>query len=238
MSALAHPAVALGIGDVCRRLIGRRWLTLCCGAVVVACPLLAGLWHVGDHRAGASISAATPSSAGAARAPAPNATGPPGAPLLVFGLAVAAADPGRWVGGGRTVGRWTAVGRCSTSADRHRAVMIVGVVLLHLVDRQSAGTAGPRLGGRCPAGRRAAASDRLKGGGCSARWNGCSSSVSAGRTAAAATAVIAAKGIIRFPELTPTSAKVTRHRRADRILPGRQLRQLALHWPDRACALS
>jgi hypothetical protein len=49
MSALAVLLVAVGVGDLCRRLVGLRWLpTVVALAVVVACTLLGALWHLGD----------------------------------------------------------------------------------------------------------------------------------------------------------------------------------------------
>ena len=49
MSALAVLLVAVGVGDICRGFVGRRWLPPVIGlAALVACALLAGLWHLGD----------------------------------------------------------------------------------------------------------------------------------------------------------------------------------------------
>jgi hypothetical protein len=49
VSALAVLLVAVGVGDVSRTVVGKRWLPTVIGlAALVACALLAGLWHLGD----------------------------------------------------------------------------------------------------------------------------------------------------------------------------------------------
>jgi hypothetical protein len=49
MSALSVLLIAVGIGDVCRRLADNRWVApVVAVATVVACALLGGLWHAGD----------------------------------------------------------------------------------------------------------------------------------------------------------------------------------------------
>ncbi len=203
MSALAVFFVAIGIADICRRITDRRWLTLCCGPVAaLVCALLAGLWHTGDLVLVVIGAAAI---VGwvllCARTEVDGAR--PAAALLVFGAAVAVlgalagwASP---VGG--LVSRWLPwVGL--DSVDPTHAVMTAGVVLLQLVTgNQLVRLVLGSVGAVRPAGE-PQPSDRLKGG----RLLGPMErllilGLGLGGQLAAATAVIAAKGIIRFPEL-------------------------------------
>jgi hypothetical protein len=203
MSALAVFFVAIGIADICRRLTGRRWLTLCCGPVVaLVCALLAGLWHVGDLVL-VVISAAAIVGWVLLCARTERDGARPAAPLLVFGAAVvvlgALAGWASPVAG--LVGRWLPwVGL--DSVEPTHAVMTVGVVLLQLVTgNQLVRLVLGSVGAVRPAGE-PQPSDRLKGG----RLLGPMErllilGLGLGGQLAAATAVIAAKGIIRFPEL-------------------------------------
>jgi hypothetical protein len=203
MSALAIFFVAIGITDICRRLTSLRWLPLCCGPVtVLGCALLSGLWHLGDivlmvlsaaAIVGWVLLCARTERGGAGQV----------APLMVFGTTVAVlgglagwASP---VAG--LVGHWLPwVGL--TSVDPTHAVLIAGVVLVQLVTgNQLVRLILGSVGAVRPAGE-PQPSDRLKGG----RLLGPMERLLilglglAGQLAAA-TAVIAAKGIIRFPEL-------------------------------------
>jgi hypothetical protein len=203
MSALAVFFVAIGITDICRRLTQRRWPPLCCGPVaVLCCALLSGLWHIGDIVLMALSAAAI---VGWVLLCARTERGGAGqvAPLMVFGTTVAVlgvlsgwASP---VAG--LVGRWLPwVGL--TSVDPTHAVLVTGVVLVQLVTgNQLVRLILGSVGAVRPAGE-PQPSDRLKGG----RLLGPMERLLilglglAGQLAAA-TAVIAAKGIIRFPEL-------------------------------------
>lgn len=203
MSTLAVFFVAVGIADICRRLTDLQWLTLCCGPLAaLVCALLAGLWHVGDLVLVAIGAAAivgwvllcVHTERDGAR---------PAAPLLVFGGAVgvlgALAGWASPVAG--LVGRWLPwVGL--DGVDPTDAVMTAGVVLLQLVTgNQLVRLILGSVGAVRPAGE-PQPSDRLKGG----RLLGPMErllilGLGLGGQLAAATAVIAAKGIIRFPEL-------------------------------------
>jgi hypothetical protein len=203
MSALALFFIAVGIADICRRLTDRRWLSVACGPVVlILCVLLSGLWHLGDIllalvSAGAVVGwvllCARTERDGARQV----------APLVVFGSAVSFLGALSGLASPVTglVGRWLPwVGL--HSADPTHAALIAGVVLLQLVTgNQLVRLILGSVGAVRPAGQ-PQPSDRLKGG----RLLGPMERLLilglglAGQLAAA-TAVIAAKGIIRFPEL-------------------------------------
>jgi hypothetical protein len=203
MSALALFFIAVGIADICRRLTDPRWLAVACGPVVlILCVPLTGLWHLGDIllalvSAGAVVGwvllCARTERDGARQV----------TPLVVFGSAVLVLGALSGLASPVTglVGRWLPwVGL--HSADPTHATLIAGVVLLQLVTgNQLVRLILGSVGAVRPAGQ-PQPSDRLKGG----RLLGPMErllilGLGLGGQLAAATAVIAAKGIIRFPEL-------------------------------------
>jgi hypothetical protein len=212
MSALAVLLIAIGLADVFRRVTRRAWLPVAIvPAAVLACALLAGLWHRGDIPL--LVIAACGGMAWEVLGARAERTGRrPWAPLIV--LVVAAATVivlSGWASGvAGPVGRWSdwtqlpAVG--AVSADR--LLMVVAVVLLQLVTgNQLVRLVLASVGAVKPAGQ-PQASDRLKGG----RLLGPMERLLilglglAGQLAAA-TAVVAAKSIIRFPEINAQKVK-------------------------------
>jgi hypothetical protein len=208
MSALAVMLIALGIADVSRRLIRRLWLPLVVAPVVVAgTAVLAGLWRLGDV---VLLLIAAAASVGwvllSARA---ERTGEHEvAPLALFGavlvLLIALSGLGSDVGG--LVARWPSWVGIAVGPDR--LLMVIGVVLLQLVTgNQLVRLLLGSVGSIKPAGQ-PQASDRLKGG----RLMGPMERLLilglglAGQLAAA-TAVVAAKSIIRFPEINAQKAR-------------------------------
>jgi hypothetical protein len=203
VSIVAVFLVAVSIADICRKLSGRRWLPLLAGpATVVACAALCGLWHLGDVvlLAWSALVCAAWVHLGA-RA---ERTGTDqGRALTVFGIGTglllvlsgwaspvsgAVAPWLRWVG--------------LDHLDPGRAVMILGVLLLQLVTaNELVRLVLGAVGAIRPAGQ-PQPSDRLKGG----RLLGPMErllilGLGLGGQLGAASAVVAAKGIIRFPEL-------------------------------------
>jgi hypothetical protein len=214
MSALAVLLIAIGLADVCRRVTHRAWLPIAVvPTAVVTCAVLAGLWHRGDIPL--LVIAACAGIAWEVLGARAERTGRrPWVPLIVLGAAAAtlvvlsgwASD----VAG--LVGRWSdwtqlpAVG--AISADR--LFMVVAVVLLQLVTgNQLVRLVLRSVGAVKPAGE-PQASDRLKGG----RLLGPMERLLilglglAGQLAAA-TAVVAAKSIIRFPEINAQKAQAS-----------------------------
>ncbi|TFV59958.1 hypothetical protein E4P42_06175 [Mycobacterium sp. PS03-16] len=212
MSALAVLLVAVGVADMTRRMTQRTWLPVAVvPMVVLACALLGGLWHRGDLPL---LAIATAGGVGwqmlGARA---ERTGErPWAPLLVFGAAAAAVILlsgwasevsgliSRWA-------TWTQLPAVGTLTG-DRLLMVVAVVLLQLVTgNQLVRLVLASVGAVKPAGQ-PQPSDRLKGG----RLLGPMERLLilglglAGQLAMA-TAVVAAKSIIRFPELNAQKAK-------------------------------
>jgi len=208
MSALAVMLIAVGIADVCRRLTDRLWVpAVVAPVVVVGCAALAGLWHLGDI---ALLVIAAVASVGwlllCARA---ERTGEQElAPLVLFGgavgLLIVLSGWGSDVDG--LVAHWPPwVG---LDIDPDRLLMIIGVVLLELVTgNQLVRLVLGSVGAIKPIGQ-PQASDKLKGG----RLLGPMERVLilglglAGQLAAA-TAVVAAKSIIRFPEINAQKAR-------------------------------
>jgi hypothetical protein len=208
VSGLAVMLIAMGIADVCRRLTDRLWVpAVVAPAVVVSCAALAGLWHVGDI---ALLVIAAVAAVGwlllCARA---ERTGEHEvAPLVLFGAAVGllillsgwASD----VAG--LVARWPSWVGLSVSPDQ--LLIVVGVVLLQLVTgNQLVRLVLGSVGAVKPAGE-PQPSDRLRGG----RLLGPMERLLivglglAGQLAAA-TAVVAAKSIVRFPEINAQKAR-------------------------------
>lgn len=211
MSALAVLLIAIGLADVFRRVTHREWLpVLIVPAAVVACALLAGLWHRGDLPL-LVIAAAAGMAWQVLGARAERTGRRQWAPLIVLAAAAAtlivlsgwasevAGLVGRW-------SEWTqlpAVGAVSPD----RLLMVVAVILLQLVTgNQLVRLVLASVGAVKPAGQ-PQASDRLKGG----RLLGPMERLLilglglAGQLAAA-TAVVAAKSIIRFPEINAQKA--------------------------------
>ncbi len=212
MSALAVMLIAMGIADAVRRMTRAAWVPpVTAVVVVVITAALSGLWHRGDLPL---LAIAAVAGAGwvvlCARA---ERTGEhQGAPLAVFGIALAALFLlSGWdsdVAG--LAGRWTswvdAPGIGGVSPNR--LLMVVGVVLLQFgTGNQLVRLVLGSVGAVKPEGQ-PQPSDRLKGG----RLLGPMERVLilglglAGQLAAA-TAVVAAKSIIRFPEINAQKAR-------------------------------
>jgi hypothetical protein len=208
VSALAVMLIAMGGADILRRLTARLWVpAVVAPAIVAGCAALAGLWRLGDIvllvlAAVASVVWVT-TCARAERSGEREVT-----PLVVFGVAtgllILLSGWGSGVAG--AVGRWPSwVG---LTVDPDRLLMIVGVVLLQIVTgNQLVRLVLGSVGAVKPAGQ-PQPSDRLKGG----RLLGPMERLLilglglAGQLAAA-TAVVAAKSIIRFPEINAQKAR-------------------------------
>jgi hypothetical protein len=204
MSSLAVFLIAVGIADICARLTGRRWPALLAApAVVLGCAALAGLWHAGDI--GSLIVATAVIWAWVWLAPAAeHDRRHRSAALVVFGTGVAVLiGMSGWsspVGG--LIGRWLPWAGLG-EVEPGRAVMIAGVVLLQLATgNQLVRLVLTAVGAVRPSGE-PQPSDRLKGG----RLLGPMErllivGLGLGGQLAMASAVVAAKSVIRFPELT------------------------------------
>jgi hypothetical protein len=212
VSGLAVMLIAMGIADVCRRLVRPLWVPVVIApAVVVGSAALAGLWHLGDI---ALLVIAAVASVGwlllGARA---ERTGERElAPLVVFGTAVGLLIMLSGWGSDVTglVQRWSTWAGLPGlgEVDPDRLLMVIGVVLLQLVTgNQLVRLVLGSVGAVKPAGE-PQPSDRLKGG----RLLGPMERLLilglglAGQLAAA-TAVVAAKSIIRFPEINAQKAR-------------------------------
>jgi hypothetical protein len=208
VSGLAVMLIAMGIADVCRRLTDRLWApVIVAPVVIVGCAALAGLWHLGDI---ALLMIAAAASVGwlllCARA---ERTGEHEvAPLVLFGGAVGllivlsgwssdvAALVARWPS-------WVGI-----PVSPNQLLIVIAVVLLQLVTgNQLVRLVLGSVGAVKPAGE-PQPSDRLKGG----RLLGPMERLLivglglAGQLAAA-TAVVAAKSIIRFPEINAQKSR-------------------------------
>ncbi|MGH3678021.1 MAG: hypothetical protein ACRDU5_20260 [Mycobacterium sp.] len=212
MTALAVMFIAMGIADVCRRSTARLWPSLVVAPlVVVGCALLGALWRVGDIPLLLIGAAATVGWVvlcdRAERTGEHELT-----PLTLFGAAVALLIVlSGW--GSDAAGlaqRWSTwvdlPGLEGMSANR--LLMVVGVVLLQLATgNQLVRLVLGSVGAVKPVGE-PQPSDRLKGG----RLLGPMERLLilglglAGQLAAA-TAVVAAKSIIRFPEINAQKAR-------------------------------
>ncbi|MGE2722065.1 hypothetical protein [Mycolicibacterium celeriflavum] len=208
MSTVAVLLIAIGVADVVRRLVDRVWLAVAAAPlVVIGCAALAGLWRWRDI---VLLSVAAAASVGwvllcerAERSGRGQL-----APLVVFGAAlgvlVVLAGWSSEVAG--VAARWPSWAGITVSPDR--LLMIVGVMLMQLVTgNQLVRLVLGSVGSVKPAGE-PQASDRLKGG----RLLGPMERVLilglglAGQLTAA-TAVVAAKSIIRFPEINAQKAR-------------------------------
>lgn len=211
MSVIAVLLTALGIADLSRRAVRAVWVPLVVGPVVVAALSgLGALWHAGDIPllvlATASVVAWEWLCARSERS-----GGQQAAPLALFAAALALltlmsgwSSPvngviARWIG-------WAHLPLGHVTPDR--LLMIVGVVLVQFATaNQLVRLVLGSVGAVRPAGE-PQPSDRLKGG----RLLGPLErllilSLGAGGQVAAASAVVAAKGIIRFPELSAQKAR-------------------------------
>jgi hypothetical protein len=204
--------IAIGVADVCRRLTRHAWLpVVIVPAAVLACALTAGLWHRGDVPL-LALGAAAGVGWVVLGARAERTGVCPWAPLLVLGGAIlallvlsgwasdVAGLAGQWVA-------WTKLPGV-TKLEGDRLLMVVAVVLLQLVTgNQVVRLVLTSVGAVKPAGQ-PQPSDRLKGG----RLLGPMERLLilglglAGQLTAA-TAVVAAKSIIRFPEINAQKAR-------------------------------
>jgi hypothetical protein len=211
VSGVAVFLIALGIADMCRRAVRAAWPVLAIGPVVVAvAAALGALWHARDIPL--LVLAAVASvlwewlclrSERSGRQQA--------APLAVFGAAVTLlivlsgwSSPVNGV-----VAKWCAwVHLPLHHVSPTRVVMVVGVVLVQFATaNQLVRLVLGSVGAVRPAGE-PQPSDQLKGG----RLLGPMErllilSLGAGGQVAAAGAVVAAKGIIRFPELSAQKSR-------------------------------
>ncbi|MGV0790357.1 hypothetical protein [Mycolicibacterium sp. XJ1819] len=208
MSALAVMLIAVGIADLGGRLTRRLWVPVTIvPTVVVGCAALAGLWHAGDI-----VLLAGATAGGVAWVVLYARTERTGAgqlgPLTVFGTAVAMlivlSGLGSDVGG--LVQRWPSW--VDIAVDPDRLLMVAGVALLQVVTgNQLVRLVLGSVGAIKPEGQ-PQPSDKLKGG----RLLGPMERLLilglglAGQLAAA-TAVVAAKSIIRFPEINAQKAR-------------------------------
>jgi hypothetical protein len=211
VSAVAVLLVAVSIADACRRSTRGAWLPMLVGpAVVAACAALCALWHIGDLALLVVAAAATIVwqllCARSERTGAHHL-----APLTVFGVSLAVlivlSGWAHKVGGVVALwSKWAALPLGGVSPTR--LMMVVGVVLLQfatgnqLVRLVLASVGAVRRAGEPQP------SDRLKGG----RLLGPMErllilSLGVGGQVAAASAVVAAKGIIRFPELNAQKSR-------------------------------
>ena len=212
MSALAVMLIAVGIADAVRRVVRVAWVAPAVAPlVVVICAALAGLWHPGDI-ALMVIAAAAGVGWVLLNSRSERTGAHQGAPLAVFGIALAAlialSGFGSEVNG--VVARWAkwvdVPGVGDISPDK--LLMVAGVVLLQLVTgNQLVRLVLGSVGAVKPEGQ-PQASDRLKGG----RLLGPMErtlilGLGLAGQLAAATAVVAAKSIIRFPEINAQKAR-------------------------------
>jgi hypothetical protein len=206
VTGVAVLLIAVGVADLCRRGVRAPWLPLAIGpVVVVVCAALCALWHVGDIAllVPAAVAAVvwewlcTRSERSGRRQ---------AAPLAV--LAAALALPTVLSGWSSTIhgvaARWSSwVHLPLNHVTPTRLLMVVGVVLVQFATgNQLVRLVLGSVGAIRPAGE-PQPSDRLKGG----RLLGPMErllilSLGVGGQVAAASAVVAAKGIIRFPELS------------------------------------
>jgi hypothetical protein len=212
MSALAVMLIAVGVADVCRRLTSKLWLGVATvPLVVVGCALLAGLWHLGDIPL--LVIAAAAGVGWTVLCERAERTGEhQGGPLALFAAAVALLILLSAWGSDVTglVQRWAAWVDLPGSGDVNpdRLLIVVGAVLLQLVTgNQLVRLVLSSVGAVKPAGE-PQPSDRLKGG----RLLGPMERLLilglglAGQLAPA-TAIVAAKSIIRFPEINAQKAR-------------------------------
>lgn len=206
MSAVAVLLVAVGIADLLRRAVQPAWVALVSGPLVVAaCAAAARLWHLGDIALLVPAAVAVVAWEWLCRRCENNGRRQP-APLAVFAAALVLLTVlSGWsspVGG--AFARWSGwVQLPLTHVTPTRLLMAIGVVLVQFATgNQLVRLVLGSVGAVRPAGE-PQPSDRLKGG----RLLGPMErllilSLGVGGQVAAASAVVAAKGIIRFPELS------------------------------------
>jgi hypothetical protein len=205
MGALAILLVAVAAGDVCRRLSHLRRVAPAVAVTAVAAgALLGGLWHLRDLVP--LLGAATAAVAWQLLCGRAERTGRHQAmPLAMFGVAVAAlilsSGLGSRVGG--VIGAWTNWSNVVAGVPPERVLMTVGIILVQMATaNQVVRLVLGSVGAVKPAGQ-PQASDQLKGG----RLLGSMERLLivglglAGQLAMAS-AVVAAKSIIRFPEIS------------------------------------
>ncbi|WP_066916408.1 hypothetical protein [Mycobacterium interjectum] len=206
MSAVAVLLLAVGIADLCRRAVRRSWPALATApAVVVVCAALGALWHRGDIPL-LLVAAAAAVVWEWLCLRSERSGGQQAAPLAVFvaALALLIVLSGWSSGVGGVVGRWSAWAQLPLGhVTPTRLLMILGVVLMQFATGNQLVRLVLGSGGAVRPAGRPQPSDRLKGG----RLLGPMErllilSLGAGGQVAAASAVVAAKGIIRFPELS------------------------------------
>jgi hypothetical protein len=212
VSAVAVLLIAIGVADAVRRVTRAAWIApTTVPVVVVICAALAGLWHLGDLPL-LVIAAAAGVAWVVLGARSDRSGDHQGAPLVIFGAALATlfvlSGWGSEVGG--LVARWAEWVGIPGIGDigPNRLLMVVGVVLLQVVTgNQLVRLVLGSVGAVKPEGQ-PQPSDRLKGG----RLLGPMERILilglglAGQLAAA-TAVVAAKSIIRFPEINAAKAR-------------------------------
>ena len=207
MSAVAVLLIAVGCADLLRRLSTRQWLPVASGPVLaVGTAALCGLWHPGDlvlvGIAAVAAAAWEWSCTRAERIGGPRQALPLVLFVAVLLVLILLSGLGSSVSG--VVEAWSGWVRVPglDSVDPTRIVMVLGVVLLQLVTgNQLVRLLLGSVGAVKPAGQ-PQASDRLRGG----RLLGPMErllilGLSMAGQLAAATAVVAAKSIIRFPEI-------------------------------------
>ena len=207
MSALAVLLIAVGCADIVRRVTERTWAAVMTAVVVaLGTAALCGLWHL-DDLLPVGIAAAAAAAWELACAHAERVGGRRQvAPLVLFAAAITVlllvSGLGSPIGGAvKAWSDWATLPGLHT-VDPGRLVMVAGVVLLQLVTgNQLVRLLLGSVGAMKPAGE-PQASDRLKGG----RLLGPMErllilGLSLAGQLAAATAVVAAKSIIRFPEI-------------------------------------
>ncbi|KZS83496.1 hypothetical protein B4U45_11395 [Mycobacterium persicum] len=206
MSAVAVLLIAVGIADGWRRLSRAVWLPLVTGpAVVVACAALCGLWHARDIvPLGLAALAAVAWEVSCLRSERTGKHQRRALAVMVVGLAVLTTLSGLGSHAGGVAARWAQwVALPLGTVTPTRLLMVVGVVLLQLATgNQLIRLVLGAVGAVRPAGQ-PQPSDKLKGG----RVLGPMErllilSLGLGGQVGAAGAVVAAKGLIRFPELS------------------------------------
>lgn len=206
MSAVAVLFIALGVADLCRRAVRATWLPLTVGPLtVVGCAALCALWHARDIPSLVLAAAATVVWEWLCLR-SERIAGQQAAPLAVFAgtLALLAVLSGLSSAACGVVARWSAWAHLPLGGvTPTRLLMVVGVVLVQFATgNQLVRLVLGSVGAVRPAGQ-PQPSDRLKGG----RLLGPMQrllilSLGVGGQVAAAGAVVAAKGISRFPELS------------------------------------
>ncbi|AGZ50901.1 hypothetical protein PJK45_11725 [Mycobacterium kansasii] len=206
MSAVAVLLIAVGIADGWRRLSRAVWPPLVTGpAVVVACAALCGLWHARDIvPLGLAVLAAVAWEVSCLRSERTGRHQRPALTVMVVALAVLIILSGLGSHAGGVAARWAHwVALPLGTVTPTRLLMVVGVVLLQLATgNQLIRLVLGAVGAVRPAGQ-PQPSDKLKGG----RVLGPMErllilSLGLGGQVGAAGAVVAAKGLIRFPELS------------------------------------